>query len=111
MELKVRKTEDIYIIDALGDMDLYNSNELRKVFMKLLEKKVEKIILNFGAVEYIDSSGIGVLIFICSTAKKINLKLAIIQIHGAVKKAIQLTKLSGYFPIIADLNAAIAFVR
>jgi anti-sigma B factor antagonist len=111
MELKVRKMNDTYIIDALGDMDLHNSTELRRVFMKMLERKVEQLILNFDAVEYIDSSGIGVLIFICSTSKKVNIKLAIAQVHGAVKKAMQLTKLMGYFPIAQDLPSALNLVR
>ncbi|MDR1211896.1 MAG: STAS domain-containing protein [Spirochaetaceae bacterium] len=111
MDLKIRRMESTYIIDAQGDMDLYNSTELRKVFMKMLEKKVERLILNFEAVEYIDSSGIGTLIFICSTSKRANMKLAIAQVHGAVKKAMQLTKLLGYFPITEDLTSALDMVR
>jgi anti-sigma B factor antagonist len=111
MELKVRRMESTYIIDAQGDMDLYNSTELRRVFMKMLEKKVERLVLNFEAVEYIDSSGIGTLIFICSTSKKANIKLAITQVRGAVKKAMQLTKLMSYFPITEDLAGALDMVR
>jgi anti-sigma B factor antagonist len=58
-------------------------------------------------VEYIDSSGIGALIYISSTLKKMNLKLAITNIHGSVKKVIELTKLMSYFPIVATLDEAI----
>jgi anti-sigma B factor antagonist len=111
MDLKVRRIENIYIVDIQGDMDLYNSTEVRRVFMKIMEKKIERLVLNFEAVDYIDSSGIGALIFICSTAKKANIKLAITYVRGAVKKAMQLTKLIGYLPITADLNRALDLVR
>ena len=54
--------------------------------MKMLEKSVTSFIINLEQVDYIDSSGIGALIYICSTIKKMNLKLAISNIHGSVKR-------------------------
>jgi anti-sigma B factor antagonist len=107
MELKIRKNKEIYIIDIQGELDLYNSYKLKELLMKMLEKKIERFIINMEDVEYIDSSGIGALIYISSTLKKMNLKLAITNIHGSVKKVIELTKLMGYFPIVATLDAAI----
>lgn len=107
MELKIRKNGETYIIDVQGEMDLYNSYKLKELVMKMLEKKVERFIVNLQGVDYIDSSGIGALIYICSTIKKMNLKLTIANIHGSVKKVIELTKLMGYFPISASLEEAL----
>ncbi len=107
MELKIRKNGDTYIIDVSGEMDLYNSYKLKELVMKMLEKKVERYIINLQGVDYIDSSGIGALIYICSTLKKMNLRLTITNIHGSVKKVIELTKLMGYFPISATIEDAI----
>jgi anti-sigma B factor antagonist len=107
MELKIRKNEDIYIIDVLGEMDLYNSYKLKELLMKMIEKKIEKYIINMDEVEYIDSSGIGALIYITSTIKKMNLHLSITNVHGSVKKVIELTKLSSFFPILSTLEEAI----
>ncbi len=58
-------------------------------------------------VEYIDSSGIGALIYICSTIKKLSLKLLIADVRGSVKKVIELTKLMGYFPITGNVVEAV----
>jgi anti-sigma B factor antagonist len=107
MELKIRRNQGIYIIDIIGEMDLYNSFKLKELLMKMIEKKIECFIINMEEVEYIDSSGIGALIFISSTIKKMNLRLAITNIHGTVKKVIELTKLTNYFPITATLKDAI----
>ena len=107
MELKIRKNENIYIVDVLGEMDLYNSYKLKELLMKMIEKKIEKYIINMGDVEYIDSSGIGALIYITSTIKKMNLRLSIINVHGSVKKVIELTKLTSFFPILPSLEEAI----
>jgi len=107
MELKIRKNGDNYIIDVNGEMDLYNSYKLKELVMKMLEKKVEHFIINLENVDYIDSSGIGALIYICSTIKKMNFRLIITNIHGSVKKVIELTKLMGYFPITNSIEEAI----
>ncbi len=107
MELKIRKTGTNYIIDVNGEMDLYNSYKLKELVMKMLEKKVERFIINLENVDYIDSSGIGALIYICSTIKKQGYKLVITNIHGSVKKVIELTKLMGYFPIMNSIEEAI----
>ncbi len=107
MELKIRKSGESYIIDVNGEMDLYNSYRLKELVMRMLEKKVERFIINLENVDYIDSSGIGALIYICSTIKKMNLKLVITNIHGSVKKVIELTKLMGYFPITQSIDEAL----
>ena len=107
MELKIRKSGDNYIIDVNGEMDLYNSYKLKELVMKMLEKKVERFIINLENVDYIDSSGIGALIYICSTIKKMGLRLVITNIHGSVKKVIELTKLMGYFPISSSIDEAL----
>ena len=40
MELKIRKSKEIYIIDVTGEMDLYNSYKLKDLIVKMIEKKV-----------------------------------------------------------------------
>ena len=111
MELKIRKNGDVYIIDVTGEMDLYNSYKLKELVMKMLEKNVKNFVINLEQVDYIDSSGIGALIYICSTIKKMNLNLAIANMHGAVKQVIELTKLMGYFPIANSIEEALLMVK
>ena len=111
MELKIRKSGSIYIIDVNGEMDLYNSYKLKELILKMMEKKIQHYIVNLEKVDYIDSSGIGALIYICSSIKKNNMKLKISNIHGSVKKVIELTKLMGYFPISNSIEEAISQIE
>ena len=111
MELKIRKNGEVYIIDVNGEMDLYNSYKLKELVMKMLEKNVKSFVINLEQVDYIDSSGIGALIYICSTIKKMNLKLYISNVHGSVKKVIELTKLMGYVPIAKSVEEALLMIN
>jgi anti-sigma B factor antagonist len=91
----------------LGEMDLIDANRLKDLVMKMIEKKAERFIINVREIRTIDSSGIGALIFISSTLKKLNLELAIANVQGAVKAVLEKTKLSGYFPIYDKIDDAI----
>lgn len=107
MELNVKKTENIYIIDVIGEMDLYNSYKLKELVTKMLDKGVSSFVINLEQVDYIDSSGIGALIFINTTLKKKNSNLLISNIQNSVQKVIELTKLSKFFPIIDTVDNAV----
>jgi anti-sigma B factor antagonist len=75
--------------------------------MKMIEKKVERFILNVKDVNIIDSSGIGALIYISSTLKKMNLRLAIANVGGQIKQIIEKTRLINYFPLYENMEEAI----
>ncbi len=111
VELKIRKTGENYIIDLDGEMDLYNSYKLKDLVTKMVEKDVRKLVINLDLVTYIDSSGVGALIYVCSIIKKRNLQLAMTNIHGSVKKVIDLTKLTDYFPITTTLEEAVSLLN
>jgi anti-sigma B factor antagonist len=107
MDIKIRTNQLIYIIDVEGEMDLYNSNQLKDLVMKMIEKKVERFIINVENIEIVDSSGLGALIFISSTLKKMNLRLAIANVRRPVRQVLEKVRLSGYFPLYDDIEAAI----
>lgn len=111
MELKIRKNGNSYIVDVNGEMDLYNSYKLKELVMKMIDKNVKLFIINLEQVDYIDSSGIGALIYICSQIKKKNLRLYISNVHGSVKKVIELTRLMGYFPITNSVEDALLLLN
>lgn len=111
MELKIRKNNDVYIIDVLGEMDLYNSYKIKELVMKMVEKSVQKFCINMEQVDYIDSSGVGALIYINSTLKNLGRKLVISNVHGSVKKVIELTKLVGFFPLSNSVEEAVVMLN
>ncbi|MEA1911827.1 MAG: STAS domain-containing protein [Spirochaetota bacterium] len=107
MEIKLKKYSATYIIEVVGDMDLYSSFELKNVVAKMLAKNIKNYVVDLEKVDYIDSSGIGVLIHIYSSIKKLNYTLKISNVHGSVEKVIKLTKLSQYFPIVGSVKEAL----
>ena len=107
MEIKILTNKLIYIIDIRGDMNYADSNRLKDLVMKMIEKKVERFIINTGEITSINSSGIGAFIYISSTLKKLGLSLAIANISGAVEQVMDKTKLAGYFTIFESVDEAV----
>ena len=111
MEIKLRRIDTIYIIDISGEMDLYEAFRLKNVVNKMIERRIRHYIINMQAVQYIDSSGVGALLYVHSELKKRKLNLRITNVHGTAKTVIELTKLINYFPIKPDLSDAIKELR
>jgi anti-sigma B factor antagonist len=107
MQIKVRAYASVYIVDVAGEVDLYNAFKLKEVVARMMQKDVRNMVVNLENVTYIDSSGVGALISIYSTVKKVNGAIWIANVHGPVKRVIEFTKLIGYLPIVETIQEAI----
>jgi anti-sigma B factor antagonist len=106
-----KNSEDMYLIKIYGQLDLWASNQLKKLIMKMIKRKIERFIIDMGGVESINSSGIGAIIYISSTIKKMGFSLAITNIKDEVEQVMKLTKLANYFPLSPSLKDAAAAIR
>jgi len=108
MEIRILKNDDnIFVLELQGNFDLYSSNQVKDLVMKLIEKHIEGIILDLKEVNNIRSAGIGALINISSTLRKLNCGLALANINETVLKTMEVSKLTNYLPITANLKDAV----
>ena len=112
MELKIKKNKkNVYIIELIGELDLYNSHKIKELFSKMVERGINHIIFDLSQTYYIDSTGIGVFIYCFDIAKKQTVKMCICNVFGTVLKVIQLTKLNQFFTMASTLEDGIDLVR
>ena len=108
MEIKIRKNDDdLHLLELSGALDLSSSEQLKQLVMKMIENKVERFIISLKDVDRINSSGIGALIYISSTLKKLNSTLIMIVPEGPVMNALEVTRLKSYFTIAPSLKEAL----
>lgn len=108
MTMKLKKSNDeTYVISIYGDLDLYNSNQLKLLVTNMQKRGITKIVIDFENSDYIDSCGIGVLIYIFSMAKKLRLHVYICNLTKTIRKVIELTKLTQFFDIKSSVNEAV----
>ena len=109
MKIQVHKnSNNIYLVELSGAMDLYSSNQLKELLMKMIKNRVERFIINLNEVSSVTSSGIGALIYVSSTLKKLNCPLIIVAPGGPVMNALEVTRLASYFTIVPSLKEALS---
>ncbi|WP_055668073.1 anti-sigma F factor antagonist [Desnuesiella massiliensis] len=98
MYLKFDKNEDKLIVTLMGELDHHSSEEVRnKIDDRLDRDKINKLVLNFSGVSFMDSSGIGVVIGRYKKLSTKNGRVCVAEVNGSVKKVFEL---SGMFKII-----------
>ena len=111
MKFQLHKNKNnVYLVELSGAMDLCSSNQLKELVIKIIKNRVERFIINFNEVSVVNSSGIGALIYVSSTLKKLNCPLIILAPEGPVMQALEVTRLKSYFTIVPSLKEALNLV-
>jgi len=112
MELNFKKRNKTIIIQVIGEIDHYTSQELRwQTESAMTEMGGKNIIYLFQDVVFMDSSGIGMLI---GRYKQIQALGGCIAIAGANEMIQQIIRLSGVkkvIPVFCTLEEAIAYME
>lgn len=62
VSFETRTQNDIAVIDISGQLDAFTSRDARSEFKELMDARHYKLVLGFGKVSYVDSSGIGAIV-------------------------------------------------
>ena len=92
MSYKVTEEENIATVYLDGEIDMDVTEKAKEVIMPLIETKKE-VHLNLKDVQYMDSSGISVLIESHQKAIELGTKVTLKEISKSVLKVIMMAKL------------------
>ena len=109
MKIAARHLDKTTIFDISGDIDLATSPELRKALLReLRELKTPRVVLNLGAVRYIDSSGVASLVEGLKASRDVGSRLILFGLNRTVREVLQLSKLVRIFEIYENEEQAVA---
>ena len=92
MSYKVTEEGDVSIVHLDGEIDMDVTEKAKEIIMPLIEAKKE-VHLNLKEVQYMDSSGISVLIESHQKALEKGTKLIVKDVSKSVLKVIMMAKL------------------
>lgn len=58
----VERLDGAVIVRLVGELDLYNATDVRTALLELCEEKPERLVIDLGDVDFVDSTALGVLI-------------------------------------------------
>ena len=92
MSYKITEEGNIATVHLNGEIDMDVTEKAKEVIFPLIEAKKE-VHINLSAVEYMDSSGISVLIESHQKANELETKVILKDISKSVLKVIMMAKL------------------
>jgi anti-sigma B factor antagonist len=103
-----RTVGDVTILDLDGSIRLGDEeSQLREAIKGLLAASRKKILLNLDKVDYIDSSGIGALVYSFTTVRRHDGQLKLLHMGRKVRDVLTLTKLLSVFETFEDESQAV----
>jgi len=108
MDQVAAKTDAIMVLNVSGPrLDAVNAPAFRETIGAVIDRGHNRIILNFAAVQSIDSSGIGVLVGLLKRTGRFG-DIVLTQLTPTVQKVFKLTRMDRIFSIFPDAASALA---
>ncbi|MBF0330106.1 MAG: STAS domain-containing protein [Nitrospirae bacterium] len=106
MEINIREYKGGKVIEVLGEIDLYSSPLLRNQLMFFVKKKESLLIVDFGGVSYIDSSGIATFVEGLKGVMSFGGKMKMFGLRPAIMEIFSFSKLDKVFDIYGTIEDA-----
>ncbi len=99
------------IVELTGNLSLVNAVALKEIVQQFLEKPAQGMILNFKHVQWIDASGISILVAIHKQLSKTSSYLALSQVSSQNLELFTLAKLDRFLIFALDDDDAITLLQ
>ena len=104
----MRQVDTVCIIDCSGRITLGGESDLlRDMLHRELERGHKNLLLNLREVTYCDSAGLGELIGCFNTVTRRGGALKLLYVPKKMRDMLQVTRLDGLFEICSDETAAV----
>ena len=105
--VSIRKKGAVSILDVAGRLTSFEVSALRDAISRLLKEGRRNIVLNLGALDYLDSSGIGELARSYVSVLKKDGAMKVVGLSAKVEEVLKITQLFRVFPGFASEKEAV----
>lgn len=94
MNIELLESENKNLIIKLsGEMDAHGCSKIRSNLEQVAQQKYPHIIIDLNSVSFIDSSGIGAIVFLFKRLKEQSRSMEIIGVQGQPKELMKLLRM------------------
>ena len=110
VKIHIKSTaQGVELVALHGDLDFHSSQELRTELLKLADRQVLKLLVDFNKVDYIDSSGLAAFVELFQRMKLYNGQLALFNLSDGVRDIFEIAKLDSIFRLAQSEKEATSF--
>ena len=106
----VRRQAHVAIVDLHGDIDAASEDVLNAAYAEASSQNPAAIVLNFGDVPYIESTGIALIVGLLAQARKSRRRLLVYGLSEHYVRIFHITRLADFISLFPDEMSALATV-
>jgi anti-sigma B factor antagonist len=111
LKLDHHSKDGIEIVDVEGEIDVYTAPRLRELLIELVNSRFYQLVVNMEKVEFLDSTGLGVLVGGLKRVRAHDGSLDLVCTQERILKIFRITGLTKVFGIHDTVDEAIAARR
>lgn len=108
LQIIVRRREDMAILELKGEVDASADAAVQAAFVEARAEKPERLLLHFGGVGYINSTGIAILVSLLAQARREQLPVLVCGLSEHYQEIFRITRLSDFLRIFSDEESALS---
>lgn len=93
---------DHYLIELIGDLDIYNNKKFKEKLADIYEELDKHIVVDCAKLEYIDSTGLGSFISLLKLTRDEEKEITVKNLKKNIKKVFKITDLDKLFNLGDD---------
>ncbi len=99
---KVRRHSGLTVLDLSGEINAFADQELDAAYTEAESTGSQTILLNFENVNYINSTGIALIVGLLARARKAQRRLAVCGLSDHYREIFQITRLVDFMSVYPD---------
>src|SRR5215470_1340365 len=107
LDANVRHLPRAAIVDLRGEINAFAEERLSAAYTEAESQDPEVILLNFNNVDYINSTGIALIVSLLTRARKAHRRLLACGLSAHYTEIFQITRLADFIGIFSDEASAL----
>jgi anti-anti-sigma factor len=108
LEAQVRHQPAVAIVDLHGEINAFAEDRLNAAYAEAESRAPDLILLNFSDVDYINSTGIALIVSLLARARKAKRRLLACGLSDHYVEIFQITRLVDFMNVFPDEKSALA---
>jgi anti-anti-sigma factor len=106
--LKIKESNGVLVMSVSGFVDASNVDEFKKEVDIAIESKNSRIVLDFSTLDYINSSGFGVLLDARERTMKVGGEVKILNLPSKIENLFRILGFTHLFATYKDRDQAVS---
>lgn len=106
LTLSTREVGDKSVVEAAGEVDVYTAPQLDEELTRIVESGTYALVVDLTNVDFLDSTGLGVLVKTLKRVREHGGSLAIVATADRITKVFRITGLDSVMTLTDSVDAA-----